>query len=101
MARVRFLDQVSLSSFSGPVTTNSSGDNVTIPRVILSGETYTVSQNTVETVYDLIVLGTLIIESGSLVPGTFPAVYTDGQLVVQNSIDVQGTLLEYGILTII
>lgn len=100
MAYVRFLDQVSISSFSGPATTNSSGDGVSIPRIILPGETYTVSANTSVTAYDLIVLGTLLIEGGTLIPGTNPPLYTDGQLVVENSLDIQGTVINNGILEI-
>ena len=99
MAQVRFLDQVSVSSFAGGGNSTTNGS--AIPSVILAGTTFTIATNTAASVYNLTVFGTLRIEKGAQVEapdGTI--VYTDGQLYVDNILDNQGTIINDGLLVV-
>ena len=99
MAQVRFLDQVSVNSFSGGGDSTINGTS--LPSVILAGSTFTIATNTAASVYNLTVFGTLRIEKGAQVEapdGTI--VYTDGQLYVDNVLDNQGTIINDGLLVV-
>lgn len=100
MSNVRFLDQVSVASFQAS-TARSSTSAAALPAVILPGETYTISANTVQSTYNLTILGTLKLELGSEVeaPGG-GVIRTDAQLWVENILDNQGTIINEGLIQI-
>ncbi len=98
MSQVRFLDQVSISSFSKD-TTPATGNDTVIPRVVLPGTTFTVSANTNIEVSELIVAegAVLTIEGGDLViPGPNP-VYSHGVFSVTSATMILGTVVTNGI----
>ena len=98
MSNVRFLDQVSVSSFNAS-TARSSGTSA-LPAVILPGETYTVTANTIQSAYNLTVLGTLKLELGSEIEAPNGVIRTDAQLWVENILDNQGTIINEGLIQI-
>lgn len=100
MANVRFLDQVAVSAFQTSPG-NSSGDGTSVPAVILSGQTYTVSANTSVSTYVLTNLGTLVVEQGSQVEAPDGAILnTNGQLWIDHSLENQGTIINGGLIVI-
>ena len=99
MAQVRFLDQVSVNSFSGGGDSTINGTS--LPSVILAGSTFTIATNTVASAYNLTVFGTLRIEKGAQVEAPDGSIiYTDGQLYVDNVLDNQGTIINDGLLVV-
>lgn len=99
MAQVRFLDQVSVSSFAGRGDSTING--TPLPSVILAGQTFTLAANTTAATYNLRVFGTLKIEQGSQVEAPDGSiVYTNGQLYIENELDNQGTIINDGLLVV-
>jgi len=99
MAQVRFLDQVSVNSFS--VGGNSTINGTPLPSVILPGQTFTVAKNTSVSTYNLKVFGTLRIEQGAQVEAPDGSiVYTNGQLYIENELNNQGTIINDGLLVV-
>jgi len=85
MAQVRFLDQMSVSSFESGANETAAGS--TLPRIILPGQSFRISSNTSVSTYGLTVAGTLILEVGpeiELPDGTVTR--ADSQLYVGNEI---------------
>ena len=99
MAQVRFLDQVSVNSFSG--NGDSTINGTPIPSVILAGSTFTIATNTTAATYNLTVYGTLRVEKGAQVEAPDGSiVYTDAQLYINNTLDNQGTIINDGLIVV-
>ena len=99
MAQVRFLDQVSVSSFSGGGDSTING--TPLPNIILAGQTFTVATNTSAATYNLTVFGTLRVESGAEIEAPDGSiVYSVGQLFVDNVLENQGTIINDGLIVI-
>ena len=99
MAQVRFLDQVSVNSFSGGGDSTING--TPLPNVILAGQTFTVATNTTAATYNLTVFGTLRVEKGAQVEAPDGSIiYTDGQLYIDNILDNQGTIINDGFIVV-
>ena len=99
MANIRFLDQVSVNSFSGGGDSTING--TPLPTVILAGQTFTIAANTSTATYNLTVFGTLRVEKGAQVEAPDGSIiYTDGQLYIDNILDNQGTIINDGLIVI-
>lgn len=93
MANIRFLDQVPVASFA---TTQTQGR---LPRVLNPGDVLIVYENQQMIGYDFYNLGGIvIIQSGSLIPGT--DIYTHGLLQIEDTFDNQGTVINDGYLVL-
>lgn len=93
MANIRFLDQVAVTAFA----TNGSGVS-TLPRVLLPGQSFTIIENTQQTLYDFTNFALLIIEAGSGYTVNGITYSTDGALQVETVINNQGTIINNGII---
>ena len=99
MANIRFLDQVSVNSFSGGGDSTING--TPLPTVILAGQTFTIAANTSAATYNLTVFGTLRVEKGAQVEAPDGSIiYTNGQLYIDNMLDNQGTIINDGFIVV-
>jgi len=99
MAQVRFLDQMSVSSFEAGANETAAGS--TLPRIILPGQLFRVSSNTSVSTYGLTVAGTLIMEVGpeiELPDGTVTR--ADSQLYVGDILENQGIIIQGGLIEV-
>jgi len=100
MSNVRFLDSVSVNSFANG-TNNSTAYGAVIPRAILPGAWFTVSPNTSVSTYRLTVIGTLFMESGPELQLPDGSIFrATSQLYVGDALDVQGTIINSGLIEI-
>jgi len=99
MAQVRFLDQMSVSSFEAGANETAAGS--TLPRIILPGQSFRISSNTSVSTYGLTVAGTLILEVGpeiELPDGTVTR--ADSQLYVGDILENQGIIIQGGLIEV-
>lgn len=100
MANIRFLDQVSVNSFAQG-SSNSTAGGASFPNVILPGSTFIVSSNTSVSTYNLSVFGVLILERGpQLQAPDGSIIYANSQLFVAGDINVQGTIINEGLIVV-
>lgn len=102
MSQVRFLDQVSVTAFAPAAGAASTANSTIIPRIILPGETFTVSKNTNVEVSEITVAegATLIIEGGDLVVPGPPPIFSHGVLSVTSNPLILGTIIVNGVLKV-
>ena len=93
MANIRFLDQVAVTSFA----TNGSGVS-TLPRVLLPGQSFTIIENTQQTLYIFTNFGLLVIDAGAGYTVNGITYNTDGALQVETLLDNQGIIINNGII---
>jgi hypothetical protein len=94
MSNVRFLDNVSVSSY-GSTATQAVG--AAFPRVVFTGETKTVVTNINSYAFDVYNAGTINIRSGIGVDIGGTVAYSHGLLRVENLFTNQGTINISGI----
>lgn len=96
---VRFLDSVSVNSFTG--NGDSTINGTPIPSTILQQAYFTIATNTATSTFRVSVFGTLKIERGAEVQAPDNSVvYTHGQLWVENVLDTQGVVINDGLIVI-
>ena len=99
MAQVRFLDQMSVSSFESGA--NETAARSTLPRIILPGQSFRFSSNTSVSTDGLTVAGTLILEVGpeiELPDGTVTR--ADSQLYIGDILENQGIIIQGGLIEV-
>ena len=96
MSNVRFLDNVSVSSFAG----SSQEVGSAFPRFVLAGETKIVPTNVSSYAFDVYNLGTIRITEGSAIQVGGETLYTHGLLRVETNLENEGTIVNDGIIEI-
>jgi len=96
MSNVRFLDNVTVTSFASSNTFVGS----TFPRVVFTGETKTVPTNQNTYAFEVYILGVISITGGQAVEVGGETVYSHGLLRIENIFSNQGRINVNGILEI-
>lgn len=96
MSNVRFLDNVSISSFAGSSQTVGGA----FPRFVLAGETKVVPTNISSYTFDLYNQGTISITEGSSVLVGGETLYSHGLLRVETTFENEGTVNNNGIMEV-
>ena len=96
MSNIRFLDNVSVSSFAGSTQEVGSA----FPRFVLAGETKIVPTNVSSYAFDVYNLGTIKITAGSAIQVGGETLFTHGLLRVETNLENEGIINNEGIIEI-
>lgn len=102
MSNIRFVDSVAVTSFAVSEGQPSTANNAVIPRIILPGDTFTMSKNTNVEVSEMTVAesATLVIEGGDLIVSGSNPIYSHGVLSVGSPPLILGTVNNRGVFNI-